>query len=160
MCLKVSFLQLYVEVDEFLGRRGGLQKSKGYINLDSSLSNYVKALPKSSMYIIHAKFSDDAYIKILGFKTLSKLLGGYTMKNSVNRIILVERNMAMDVFGYAPGHPSSRAGYFLSYTAYALALGIEDPKLLTGYGKNYMLAHREREPNDDENVLEYAIGNK
>ena len=66
--------------------------------------------------------------------------------------------MAVDIFGFAPGHPSCRAGYFLSYTAYALALGIENPKLLTDYGKNYMLTHREREPKDEENLLEYAIG--
>ena len=80
------------------------------------------------------------------------------MKSSVNKIILVEKNMAMDVFGFAPGHPSCRAGYFLSYTAYALALGVEDPKLLTGYGKNYMLAHREREAKDEESVLGYLSG--
>ena len=80
------------------------------------------------------------------------------MRSCVNRIILVENNMARDIFGFAPGHPSCRAGYFLSYTAYALALGIENPKLLTEYGKNYMLTHREREPKDEENVLEYAIG--
>ena len=151
-------LQLYVEIDEFLGRRGGFRKRRGGSNMDSSLMNYIKALPKSGIYIIHAKYSDDAYLKILAFKTLSKFLGGYHMKNSVNKIILLEKNMTMDIFGLAPGHPSCRAGYFLSYTAYALALGVEDPKLLTGYGKNYMLTHREREPRDEENVLDYAIG--
>ena len=150
-------LQLYVEIDKFLGRRGGVRKRKEAINMDSSLMNYIKDLPKSGIYIIHAKYSNDAYVKILGFKTLSKFLGGYHMKSSVNKIILLEKNMAMDIFGYAPGHPSCRAGYFLSYTAYALALGIEDPKLLTGYGKNYMLTHQEREPRDEENVLDYAI---
>ena len=62
--------------------------------------------------------------------------------------------MALDIFGFAPTHASYRARYFLNYTAYALALGIEDPKLLTGYGKHYMLAHREREPMDKESGLE------
>ena len=151
-------LQLYVEIDDFLGRRGGFRKKRGATNLDSSLENYIKVLPKSRMHIIHAKYSNDAYLKILTFKTLSKFLGGHQIRNSVNRIILVEKSMAIDIFGFAPGHPSCRAGYFLSYTAYALALGIENPKLLTDYGKNYMLTHREREPKDEENLLEYAIG--
>ena len=151
-------LQLYVEIDDFLGRRGGFRKKRGATNLDSSLENYIKVLPKSRMHIIHAKYSNDVYLKILTFKTLSKFLGGYQIRNSVNRIILVEKSMAVDIFGFSPGHPSCRAGYFLSYTAYALALGIENPKLLTDYGKNYMLTHREREPKDEENLLEYAIG--
>ena len=150
-------LQLYVEIDEFLGRRSGLRKRRGSLTLDSALMNYVKEFPKSGMYIIHAKYSNDAYMKILTFKTLSRYLGGYPMKNSVNRVILLEKNMAMDIFGFAPGHTSCRAGYFLSYTAYALALGIQDPNLLTPYGRNYMVAHREREPKDEENLLDYAV---
>ena len=68
--------------------------------------HYIKALPKSCMYIIHEKYSNDAYTKILTFKTLSKFLGGYHMRSCVKRIILVEKNMAIDIFGFAPGHPS------------------------------------------------------
>ena len=100
-------LQLYVEIDDFLGRRDGFWKKRGAINLDSSLENYIKILPKSRMHIIHAKYSNDVYLKILTFKTLSKFLGGgYQIRNSVNRIILVEKSMAVDIFGFAPGHPS------------------------------------------------------
>ena len=120
--------------------------------------NYISAFPKSGMHIIHAVYSEDAYLKILAFKTLSKFLGGYQIANSVNRIILLEKYMALDIFGFAPGHTSCRAGYFLSYTAYALALGIEDPKLLTGYGRHYMLSHRKREPKEKENVIELLPG--
>ena len=69
-------------------------------------------------------------------------------------IILLEKYMALDIFGFAPAHASCRAGYFLNYTAYALALGMEYPKLLIGYKKQYMLAHREREPMDKEGGLE------
>ena len=76
----------------------------------STWMNYIKVLPKSCMYIIHAKYSNDAYLKILTFKTLSKFLGGYHMRSCVNRIILVEKNMAIDIFGFAPGHPSFRVG--------------------------------------------------
>ena len=63
--------------------------------------------------------------------------------------------MALDIFGFVPAHSSCRGGYFLDYIAYALALGIEDPKLLIGYGKHYMLAHKEREPLDKESGLEF-----
>ena len=157
MKLVIMILSRYVEIDEFLGRHDGFRKRREAIKLDSSLMNYIKAFPKSGMHIIHAKYSNDAYMKILAFKALSRFLGGYHIKNSVNKIILLEKKMAIDIFGFAPGHTSCRAGYFLSYTAYALALGIEDPKLLTGYGKNYMLTHREREPKDEENLLDYAI---
>ena len=72
----------------------------------------------------------------------------------MNRINLVKKYTALDIFGFAPAHTSCRAGYFLNYTAYALALGIEDPNLLTGYGKHYMLAHRDGEPMDKESGLE------
>ena len=60
-------------------------------------------------------------------------------------IILVDKRIVLDVFGTAAKFLSACLGYFLSYTAYALALGITDPKELTPYGKNYMLRHREKE---------------
>lgn len=148
-------MQLGIEIDEFLGRRGGFRKRRGSIGKDSSLMNYIKSFPKSGIYIIHSKYSNDAYERLLMFKVLSRYLGGYQLPIAANRIILIEKNMALDIFGHADGHPSCRAGYFLTYTAYALALGIEDHKLLTDYGKNYMLCHREREPLDDEKLLTY-----
>ena len=101
--------------------------------------NYLSSFPRTGMHILHGVYSNDAYLKILAFKTLSKFLGGYQIPSSVNRVILLEKYMALDIFGFAPGHASCRAGYFLSYTAYALALGIKEPKLRTGYGGQYML---------------------
>ena len=91
--------------------------------------NYLSNFPKFGMHIIHGVYSCDAYLKILAFKTLSKFLGGYQIPPTVNRIILLEKYMALDIFGFAPAHASCRVGYFLNYTAYALALGIEDSKL-------------------------------
>lgn len=81
----------------------------------------------------------------LAFKTLSHFLGGYHISRGVSKVILIEKHTAIQVFGYGCGIMCSRAGYFLSYTAYAKALGINDPKELTSYGKHYMLRHREKE---------------
>ena len=37
----------------------------------------------------------------------------------------------------------SRAGYFLSYTAYVLAAGVKDPLMLKPYGKHKPIRNRE-----------------
>lgn len=146
--------QLEIEVDEFLGRRGGKRKRLG-LGKDAALGYYLKNFPKEGILIFHTKFSNNAFIPITTFKTLSRFLGAYTIPSSVNMIIFIERRVALDVFGNSCGFISARAGYFLSYTAYALALGITDPKQLTPYGKHFMLRYREPEKKDTT-LLEYA----
>ena len=131
-------------MDEFLDRRGGKRKRLG-LGKDVALGFYLNNFPKEGIIIIHTKYSNNAYVPITTFKPLSRFLGGYTIPTSVNRIILVEKRIALDVFGTIVEFMSARARYFLSYIAYALALGIIDPKELTPYGKNYMLKHREKE---------------
>lgn len=107
--------------------------------------------------IIHARYLNDAYLKILSFKALLKFLEDYQIKNDINRIIILKKHMVLTIFGFSFRHPCYKAGYLLSYTAYALALGVEDSKPLTSYGKNYMLAHREGEQKTNNNVFEHVL---
>lgn len=137
-------MKLEVHVDEFLGRRGGKRKKQG-LGKDAALGNYLKAFPNKGVLIFHTKYSNSVYSPLLTFKTLSHFLGGHPISRGVSKVILLEKQAAIQVFGYGCGMMCSRAGYFLSYTAYAKALGIDDPKDLTPYGKHHMLRHREKE---------------
>lgn len=49
---------------------------------------------------------------------------------------------AIEAFGLAPRLMGSFKGYYLSYGATALTMGVRDPTKLAPYGKHYMLRHR------------------
>ena len=67
-------------------------------------------------------------------------LGGHSLAWSVEKVILIEKRSAFHIFGYYSGKMCSRAGYFLSYTAYVLATGVKDP---LSYGKHKLIRNRE-----------------
>lgn len=77
------------------------------------------------------------------FKLLSKALGGHAITWQKEKIILIERCSAIDIFGYFENKQCSRAAYFLSYTSYALACGVTNPKCLEGYGKHKLIRYQE-----------------
>ena len=80
---------------------------------------------------------------ILFFKCTSEALGGHSLAWSTDKVILIEKRYAFHIFGYYSGKMCSRAGYFLSYTAYALAAGVKDPSMLEPYGKHKLIRNRE-----------------
>ena len=72
--------------------------------------------------------------------------GGHSLAWSAEKVILIEKRSALHIFGYYSGKMCSRAGYFLSYTAYALAAGVKDPLMLEPYGKHRLIRNREPAP--------------
>ena len=47
--------------------------------------------------------------------------------------MLIEKNVAIHIFGYGPGFWPSRAGYFLCYFAHALGHGMKSVEFLQSY---------------------------
>ena len=130
---------MFEEYDEFLNRH-----KRDFHGRDSALKHYIKSLSKSKILIYHNNLSEEGTLATFFFKTMSRFLGGAVIPGSYEKVILVEKIIALSVFGYQPTISCSRRGYFLAYTAFALALGIENvEELLTGpYGKNRLLRHK------------------
>lgn len=66
-------------------------------------------------------------------------MGGNDIAMNAEKVILVEKQFAMRIFGQGPGCQALRCGYYLSYSAGAIAAGIKDPETLTIYGKRDLL---------------------
>ena len=130
---------MFEEYDEFLNR-----PKRDFHGRESTLKHYIKSLSKSKILIYHNNLSVEGTLATFFFKTMSRFLGGAVIPGSYEKVILVEKVTALTVFGYQPTISCSRRGYFLAYTAFALALGIENvEELLTGpYGKNRLLRHK------------------
>ena len=130
---------MFEEYDEFLNRH-----KRDFHGRDSALKHYIKSLSKSKILIYHNNLSEEGTPATFLFKTMSRFLGGAVIPGSYEKVILVEKITALTVFGYQPTISCSRRGYFLAYTAFALALGIENvEELLTGpYDKNRLLRHK------------------
>ena len=73
------------------------------------------------------------------FKCMSEAL---LLAWSANKVILIEKRFAFQSYYF--GKMCSRAGYFLSYIAYALAAtGVKDPLRLGPYCKHKLIQNRE-----------------
>ena len=130
---------MFEESDEFLKRH-----KRDYHGRDAALKHYIKALSKSKVLVYHNNLSEEGTLSTFFFKTMSRFLGGAVIPSSFEKVILIEKFTALVVFGYQPTIRCSRRGYFLAYTAFALALGIESVEdLSTGpYGKNLLLRYK------------------
>lgn len=94
---------------------------------------------------------------MFALKALSKVVGSQPLHRGVEKIILVEKQEAIRVFGYMPGCAASRAGYWGTMASYILAhLGdAKEIKRLQGYRKQEFLKYRGEieltvEPMDEE----------
>lgn len=123
--------------DDFLSR-GGRARSTSLVK-DAALKFYVSYLGNPSLVIYHMKLSCNGYMPVFALKTLSRYLGSYIIHASASKIILLEKKTAIDVFGYAHAHQGSLAGSYLTYTALALSIGVDDPLKLTDQGKKFLL---------------------
>ena len=56
--------------------------------------------------------------------------------------MLLDKHVALRIFGQGPGMYALKCKYYLAYRAYGLACGIRDPKLLSDYGKKELLRFR------------------
>ena len=146
MCIDFSLdyfdiWQLQIEDDKFLRRSSGSRITR--FGKMSSLANYIHDLANAKIIIFHRQLSINGEALVYFFKLLSRALGGHAITWQKEKIILIERCSAINIFGYFPNKQCSRAAYFLSYTSYALACGVTNPKYLEDYGKHKLIRYRE-----------------
>ena len=67
--------------------------------------------------------------------------------------MLIEKTVAIRIFGYGPGFWPSRAKYFLCYSAYALGHGMKSVESLQGYTRKKFLHYRGEMPDDEESSV-------
>ena len=130
-------LQLDIEDETFLSRSKG-SRVAGLGKL-SSLSHFIANLCNAKLLIYHGTMSNNGKAIILFFKCLSEALGGHSLAWSIDKVILIEKRYALHIFGYYSEKQCSRAGYFLSYTPYALTASVKDPLRLEPYGKHKLI---------------------
>lgn len=140
--------------DNFLGRamgsRGGSEDAS---KKDSGLAHFLPHLDKEVFVVYHKLYSDSPDVPMFAMKVLSRLMGYSYIPFNANKIMLLEKTAAVRIFGYSPGLWSSRAGYFLCYSAYALANKNTDTKPLEGYSRKKFLRYRGDMPeNESTNV--------
>ena len=76
---------------------------------------------------------------MFAFKVLSRFCGGYEISSNAEKVVLVEKQFALRIFGQGPRCQALRSSYYLAYSAGAIAAGIHDPDTLTTYGKRDLL---------------------
>ena len=95
-----------------------------------SLFHYIGRLNKDTIAIFHIKFTENAMIPLMAFKALSKFVGSQPFNKGVDKIILLEKEEAIRVFGYMPGLHGSKAAYFAVMGSYLLShVGSAQPLL-------------------------------
>lgn len=151
MCV---LLQIEIlDEDNFLGRAGG---SRGKLNESTcrkeshALMHYLPKLDKDVFCAFHAQFSEDPEVSMFAMKVLSIFMGYIPLQMNTNKILLIERAAAFRIFGQAPRFNSSRSGYFLCYSSYALAAKDKDVKLLAGYKRRKYLRYRGSMPEESD----------
>ena len=64
------------------------------------------------------------------FKVLSRFCGGHEIASNAEKVVLVEKQFALWIFGQGPGCQAAlRSSYYLAYSAGAIATGIHDPHI-------------------------------
>lgn len=94
----------------------------------------------AQIIIFHKEFSNEnAKFPLFALKVLSRFCGGYEIALNAEKVVLVEKQFALRVFGQGPGSQALRCQYYLGYSAAAILAGIKDPRQLTTYGKRELL---------------------
>ncbi|KAI5056851.1 hypothetical protein GOP47_0028669 [Adiantum capillus-veneris] len=111
--------------DEFLRRSSRVVD----LTKDAALKHYIKYLASSDLYI-----------------------GGYVLHPNATKVSLLEKECAINVFGYGHAMQGSLAGSYITYTGYALAKGIKHYREISPSEKRFLLRH------DDLKQVEYKEG--
>ena len=99
-------------------------------------------MDKEVFCVFHAVYSKDAKIPLFSLKVLSRIIGYSLVNFNAHKVVLLERTVAIKIFGYAPGFNTARSGYFLCYSSYILADGTTNLKTIEGYSRNKFLRYR------------------
>ena len=111
---------------------------------NQSLGHYIGNLNSETIIIYHSKYSESPTLPMFALKALSRVVGSQPLHKGIEKIILVEKQEAIRIFGYMPGYVGSRAGYFRTMVSYVLAhVGkAEEIKKIQGYKKQEFLKYR------------------
>ena len=94
----------------------------------------------AQIIIFHKEFSNEnAKFPLFALKVLSRFCGGYEISSNAEKVVLIEKQFALRVFGQGPGCKAVRCQYYLGYSAAAILAGFKDPRQLTTYGKRELL---------------------
>ena len=108
MCFCILWMQTNIEdVDHYLGRAKGSRKLA--MGKNQSLFHYIGKVNKETIAIFHTKYTERASVSLMAIKALSKFVGSQPIKKGVDKIIRVEKEEAMRVFGYMPRLIGSKA---------------------------------------------------
>ena len=100
--------------------RGSSSKAKNEaIKKDTALARYLPSLDKEVLIVFHAS-SKNVELDLFTLKVLSRFMGFSSIQANANKVILLERTVALQIFGYAPTFNTLRSSYFLCYSSYAL----------------------------------------
>ena len=112
-------MQIDIEdIDNFLAREKGSRPMA--LNKSQGLFHYIAKLNKDTIAIYHTKYSESSQILLMAFKALSRVVGSSPLNKGVDKVILLEKQEAIRIFGYMPGLNVSRAAYFATLGAYML----------------------------------------
>lgn len=128
------------DTDKFLGRAKGSRPLD--LKRNQSLGHYIGKLSKETVVIYHQKFTTEPNLPFLAIKALSKVVGSYQFPLGLEKIIFVEKEQAIRVFGFFPGLIGSRGGYFGAMASYVLANSGDLRLQLAGYNKQKYLKFR------------------
>ena len=107
------------DIDHYLARAKGSRTLA--MGKSKSLFHYIGKLNKETIAIFHTKFTENATVPLMAFKALSKFVGSQPFNKGVDKIILVEKQEEIRVFGYMPGLSGSRTAYYSIMGAYLLS---------------------------------------
>lgn len=98
---------------------------------------------KLQIIIFHKDYSEDnAKFPLFALKVLTKFCGGYEVPHNADRVVLIEKQFALRVFGQGLYCQALRAPYYIAYAAQALILGIAEAENLPIYGKRFFMRTR------------------
>lgn len=66
----------------------------------SSLSHFITNLYNAKMLIYHESMSNNGEATLLFFKCMSEALGGHFLSWNADKVILIEKKIALYIFGY------------------------------------------------------------
>ncbi|MCO5570263.1 hypothetical protein L7F22_023982 [Adiantum nelumboides] len=143
--LEIDENQLVLVYDDNFLRRGGGSR-QGHLacvkGKDAALSHYIRRFNHKKIIIYHKEYSEDsAKFPLFAMKVLTRFCGGHPLQLNAERLILIEKQFALRVFGIGYG---CQAPYILSYTSHALAARVENPESLDPYCKRLFLRGKRR----------------
>lgn len=94
----------------------------------------------AQIIIFHKEFSNEnTKFPLFALKALSRFCGGYEIAFNAEKVVLVEKQFSLRVFGQGPRSQALRCQYYLGYSAAVILARIKDPRQLTTYEKRELL---------------------